>query len=76
MITAFAKIDEAMLQVIKASKELDNAQFSRGEALARDRLVKAANKLRKAVLSTEKEINDEYAEYARKQHQPGFTDIA
>lgn len=66
MITAFAKIDEAMLQVIKASKELDNAQYSRGEALARDRLVKAANKLRKAVLSTEKEINDEYA-YARKQ---------
>ncbi len=71
MITAFAKIDEAMLQVIKASKELDNAQFSRGEALARDRLVKAANKLRKAVLSTEKEINDE-AEYARKQRS---TDI-
>ena len=71
MITAFAKIDEAMLQVIKASKELDNAQYSRGEALARDRLVKAANKLRKAVLSTEKEINDE-AEYARKQRS---TDI-
>ncbi|WP_279110587.1 hypothetical protein [Bartonella apis] len=65
MITAFAKIDEAMLQVIKASKELDNAQFSRGEALARDRLVKAANKLRKAVLSTEKEINDEYARKQR-----------
>lgn len=71
MITAFAKIDEAMLQVIKASKELDNAQYSRGEALARDRLVNAANKLRKAVLSTEKEINDE-AEYARKQRS---TDI-
>lgn len=70
MITAFAKIDEAMLQVIKASKELDNAQYSRGEALARDRLVKAANKLRKAVLSTEKEINNEYA---RKQRG---TDIA
>ena len=65
MITAFAKIDEAMLQVIKASKELDNAQFSRGEALARDRLVKAANKLCKAVLSTEKEINDEYARKQR-----------
>ncbi|QHJ78566.1 MAG: hypothetical protein [Bacteriophage sp.] len=65
MITAFAKIDEAMLQVIKASKELDNAQYSRGEALARDRLVKAANKLRKAVLSTEKEINDEYARKQR-----------
>lgn len=65
MITAFAKIDEAMLQVIKASKELDNAQYSRGEALARDRLVNAANKLRKAVLSTEKEINDEYARKQR-----------
>lgn len=56
MITAFAAIDEAMLRVVKASKELDAAQYSRGERLARDGLISAAHKLRKVFLSTEKEI--------------------
>lgn len=56
MITAFAAIDEAMLRVVKASIELDAAQYSRGERLARDGLISAAHKLRKVFLSTEKEI--------------------
>lgn len=56
MITAFATIDEAMLRVVKASEELDAAQYSHGERLARDGLISAAHKLRKVFLSTEKEI--------------------
>lgn len=70
-ITAFAAIDAAMLKVIKASKELDNAQYSRSEGVARDSLIRAAHNLRKVFLDKQKEINDEYA---RNEH--GFTGIA
>lgn len=70
-ITAFAAINAAMLKVIKASKELDNAQYSRGEGAARNNLIRAAHNLRKVFLDKQKEINDEYA---RNEH--GSIDIA
>lgn len=69
-ITEFARIDGAMLKVIKASKALNDAKYSSSERPARDLVIKAADHLRQEFTQIEKEINDEYS----RQQQYNFTD--
>jgi len=60
-ITAFAKIEEALLLVVKAAQKAEAAQFTPGERLAREQIIKAAIHLQKTFENLAKKTNEQFS---------------